>query len=461
MDKKYNGIWWCPNSNKKVNGTLTIDEDKGIILETDGALAKSDIINGHTTNNSFITLQGCMNIGFSMNGYGSPSKYTANIVYVGKHFDCEENIKFNKFSFTTSNLNDWVWNRSFDFKRDDNEKIFILNYKLPKPIKADINDKYSIEIETTTKLPPNSIVQYEVNIKETTKVNLCSKSKESLRDFLRLEYIFECFMKIATGVSQNRYDVCGFIDGDKIEIYIPQHIAYKEKNILPLHMPFHFHQIKDRWEEIISLWYKMYDTNEDIWNLYFSINNNTRNYIQHSFIFYAQVIESYHRRKFDKEDRRDEKEKIKKTILSCPEEHQNFLEEALRFAHEITFKERLEQLCNGCDIIDIILNIQYKTDQENFIKIIKDNRNYYTHYDESLEKKKIDSLTLHYITVKINILIHYYMLKELAFNSKERFEILKRLDTEIMADQSLKELDRFVENLTVEKINEAEENIND
>ena len=111
--------------------------------------------------------------------------------------------------------------------------------------------------------------------------------------------------------------------------------------------------------------------------------------------------------------------------------------------------------------MDIILNIQYKTDQENFIKIIKDNRNYYTHYDESLEKKKIDSLTLHYITVKINILIHYYMLKELEFNSKDRFEILKRLDTEIMADQSLKELDRFVENLTVEKINEAEENIND
>ena len=53
------------------------------------------------------------------------------------------------------------------------------------------------------------------------------------------------------------------------------------------------------------------------------------------------------------------------------------------------------------------------------------------------------------------------MLKELEFNSKDRFEILKRLDTEIMADQSLKELDRFVENLTVEKINEAEENIND
>ena len=65
-----------------------------------------------------------------------------------------------------------------------------------------------------------------------------------------------------------------------------------------------------------------------------------------------------------------------------------------------------------------------------------------------MEKKKSDNLTLHYITVKINIMIHFFLLKELGFDENERFEILKRLDRELMIDEDLRKLDAFVEQLT-------------
>lgn len=460
MENKYIGKWWCPGNERIVSGVLTID-DKGIFLETDNSLPKSTIINGHTTDNNLITLQGCINVGFSMNGYGNPSKYTANVVYVGADFESEDEIKFNKFSFRTSNLNEWMWNKPFEINTDYDANTFSLKYKLPETIQAEINNEYSIELETTMKPSAITVGKNNITITENAKVNFCVKSPKSLNEFLRLEYIFCCFMKIATGVNQNRYDVYGYIDNKKIEILIPQYNAYKEKEVLPPMMPFTFLQIKDRWENIISQWYKKYEENEDIWNLYFSINNSTRNYIQHSFIFYAQVIESYHRRNFDKEDRKEAKEKIQNLINSCPEEHQDFLKKALNFAHEITFKDRLEQLCDNCDALDSILNAQYKIDRKTFIKNIKDNRNYYTHYDESLEKKKLDIFSLHYITAKINMMIHYYMLKDIGFEGQERLEILKRLDTEIMIAEKLNELDEFVENLTGENSNKSEEDKND
>lgn len=450
MKDKYTGGWYALDKKEYVKGILTIDEKDGIVLEVDGVIKNNGIINGVSNDNKKITLQGCIQTYSSFGTAGCICKYTCSVVYVGETYDKIEDIKFDQFSFSTSNLNDWLWNRSFSFDRNEENKTFTVNYSLPEPIIAKINEQYSIQIETSAILPPISIPQYEIEIKEKPKVKICSTSAEPLDAFLRLEYIFECFLKIAIGTNQNRYEMCGYRDGKKVEIYLSRYIIYKDRDVSPMYMPFHFHLVRDKWEKVIASWYENYEKYEDIWNLYFSVNNNTKNFIQHSFLFYVQVLESYHRRKY-KSDRTEEKNKIKALIQECPIEHQEFLSGALNFAHEITLKERLEELCKECDIMDIILNTQYRIDQATFVKVIKDNRNYYTHYDESMEKKKSEYLILHYITVKINIMIHFFLLKELGFDENERFEILKRLDRELMIDEDMRKLDAFVEQLTEQK----------
>ena len=193
MKDKYIGVWYSLDHKKHVKGILTIDEENGIVLEVDGFIKNDGIINGFSNDNKQLTLQGCIQTFSSMGTAGCISKYTCSIVYVGETYKKADDIKFDKFSFSTSNLNDWLWNKSFSFDRNDESKTFTVNYTLPDPIKAKINNKYSIQIETSAILPPISIPQYEIEIKEKSKVNICSTCAESLDVFLRLEYIFECF----------------------------------------------------------------------------------------------------------------------------------------------------------------------------------------------------------------------------------------------------------------------------
>src|SRR5690606_30630984 len=107
---------------------------------------------------------------------------------------------------------------------------------------------------------------------------------------------------------------------------------------------------------------------------------------ENSFLNIAQAVETFHRRfRNNLVLPKDEYEKKKRDIMGAvPIEHKDWLKDKLNFANELTLHQRLEQMLS--EFSNQTLNTVIKNRVE-FIRDIKNSRNYYTHYDSKLKTK--------------------------------------------------------------------------
>lgn len=443
MDKiDLKGLWWLPGNEEKVVGTLKFDSDEGANLEVVGRFFNDnkfevDIILGRTSNGEDITLYKCFIMSSSYNNKGgSVTKIYSNIIFEGVHFNQLADINFKEISCHYSNLDEWAWMNGFDVKQNFNNQIEV-KYQLPSKEIVEINEDYTVEIYPDIQVPNNNLVQKEMTISQKIYTKIINKNSESFEEHMNELRHIQNF--ISLGISKpvvimelvgktefNREFYNEYIHYPIVKIYFKvKSLEQSQKNIVPMQMLFNLQDIKAELKDILKLWFNKKEILGSIIDLYFGTQYNSDMYLEQKFSYLVQAIEAYHRRTRKNSGIEDDKheQRIASILSSVEGEYKEWLKERLSYSNEPILRDRLKELVSECAEI-LELNSRGKT---RFIYKICNTRNYFTHYDKSLEGKVAKPSELIDICYKLEKIIQYNLLLEIGFSTEKAKQLMGNL----------------------------------
>lgn len=459
---EYTGYWWLPSlQDDQVPGTIKISEKNQIRIELLGVLQKGnetlnnendellnskkhEIILGFTKNGKLITIFQASFFG-SNNNYPGINSETYNINYflIGAHYRKPEEMKFFKLGVRYSHLSIWTYLGGSKFLESFNNQFSedkdLFNSDLPeltaKTTKGEVKICVGINREAqnfnleVTKKKTSSII-----IKPLTELSI----EEYYRDYL---YPLQNFLTLATNQKNSVTELIVFshhgekfnysyYDSSEEPIKVIAGFVYeKEENnkVSPM-LIFSLRDIENEFSLYIQKWLNITDEIQHICNIYFGLKyTESIGFMESYFLSIAQAVESYHRLKINtlKTSLKDHKERLKEIYDAIPEKHRDWLKEKLNHSHEPTLKDRLDELITIhkgiiqpflCDANNI----------NNLTKRIRDTRNYYTHYDQSLDGKYAKGSELFRLAQVLSFLLLSCLLNELGCTSERCVELVLR-----------------------------------
>lgn len=446
----YDGIWWLPDKPElKVSGTLTFSPDEGATLDLIGSfrdpldfkkLSQPDIILGISANGKQITLHRCIetNISASFPLGFQTSRFHAQMIFIGAHFQRFADIKFSSISVHYTHLDAWTNISGFNFEILPNRTMDI-KYKMPESIKTSINDDYTVEINFQVTGPAFHAAKQEVNIQQKTYIIIQSKEERSFDELSRIMYQIRNFLSLGIKEAVYPLHITGKGEARKTMIkdtpyYEPIEIIYKlintpmaSKEKLPFQMLFVFEDIKGKFETFLRNWFVKTESLEPVYDLYFGTLYNPRMYLQHRFLSLVHALESYHRRTMKNYELPEDQHnrRIQEILNAVPTEQREWLESRLTYSNEPSLRRRLREIFSG---YSDVLN-EYIENKDAFMNKVVVTRNYLTHYDPNLEEDAADGEELYHISEKLRLLIEICLLTELGFDPSEIKHLLSRNET--------------------------------
>jgi hypothetical protein len=421
-----------------VAGTITFSHEAGISLEIIGnfydqedyfLINSQEIIIG-ITHGKLFTLMNCY---FKKNRNSFPGietqEYGVNIALSGYHFNNLEEIKFDRVQVDFNHLK-YLSPFRFSWKDDinsnhnfteNNLSFYTLNDIKASITKCEILFKQFI----TTNCQPQ-----EMSINKSAFIEIRLRDKESF-DTINKKFISPLQSFITLASNKPNYITSLFlylqIDGEIKEIeaifqqstFINHTDTFNKKDAL-----FVLNDIKQDLSLIMQKWFNLFDLAEDIINLYFSTIYNDKLYIENKFLALVQVLESFHRSKFDKIKylTEEHKEKLHHILEATPVEYKDWLEKKLQHSHEPSLDERLQELLQKTKEIMIpIIAVP-----EDFFQKVKKTRNYLTHYGDSLKDKSFSGDDLARATQILYFMVKACLLSELTCTTARCEELLSR-----------------------------------
>ncbi|MBE9179394.1 hypothetical protein IQ268_12555 [Oculatella sp. LEGE 06141] len=443
------GVWWIPsNPEIQVSGLLKFSSSTGIRLELIGSLqehSKVDcpIILG-VTQGKLITLceSRVIHSRSSIPGFDS-EKYTVKIAFIGAHFSSLDEVKFFRVAVEYSYLSDWanppVIKRQEELE-EDNYNIRELNfsYTRPEPVRGS-TDQGVLSLVYTWQ---DAGQPFQIDFSQSANFEIKSQEEFSFDEWMaKLVFPLQNFITLATDRPNSvtrvlvfsRYGVRSTEDtphftkqDSSIEvIYRSVYTEARQDNrLLPDDLLFQLKDIKETFGDTMARWLAIAAELDSVCNLFFSTRYSQRMYQENHFLNIVQAAESYHRRRrFNRVLPKEEHEKrISRIIDNALEEDKEWLKQKLSFSNEPSLKERLIDLRQETsEIISPLI-----TDEDSFIKQIRDTRNYLTHYDKSLWKKAVKEEDLYWLTYTLEVLLQTCFLKELGFSPEQCVALFER-----------------------------------
>lgn len=447
-NKQYQGFWWLPsNPDNKVAGCLTIIPQKSIELELIGSLTPDY---GRATNptkypeykiivgiarGKTITLLPSKYSNYNISSsriMPEQEKHNIEVVLIGYHFYDFDQLSFQEIDIQYDGLTNWVNNQKMNFFLPDNNQIkssisYLVHYNQQDSIVAKIT---SGQISLIDDPQTNS---------RTNQVTLSMRSllKLELESELHLEYVFSTyfvplrnFLTLATTKINEISKVWLYLNNKdsktKVEFITLENQQNQDDTFDPYKMLFTLDDIKDEFSLIMQRWFDLYQDIGSVLNLYFGVKNNSNLYLENKLLMLAQALEAYHR--LTKRNRILSKEahktRIDSIIESCPEEHQEWLKQKLNFKgiNEPSLHERLQELV---DLHWLVME-PIVANKEQFIKDIKNSRNYYTHFNTSIKKKALEDEELFRLGQKLDFLLQACFLSELGCTPEKCEQLISR-----------------------------------
>ena len=204
---------------------------------------------------------------------------------------------------------------------------------------------------------------------------------------------------------------------------------------------------KDNAEKMFKSWWNNYKNLFDVYYSYFSAIK-TKDIIT-SFLTFSRILESYHRHRYEglyvsPEDFA----KVSDDFINCATkveyldsivskdnkgDYLNKLRNSIQYSNEFTFSDRLKELFESLLNLDffkeILMNFSDEMDLNyslnNLKKIVKANRNYYTHYGKK-EEGVCDEIGVLELRDALKFIIELIFFKELGYSDEEINEITSK-----------------------------------
>lgn len=426
IEKQYTGIWYLVDEpEKQLFGTLNIEED---LIELDlldhlSEKNKEFIVHGFTSDGKKITLYKC-HISGSGKAFPGISTMSVSAIYffLGDHL-LENDLNFNTAIITLSDLDEWVDINGFqNFSNNDN-KISV-EYENPEPIVFYDNDGIKLIIQFMASAPmfkPHTTC----TIKQETVIFIKSETKVSLLEFWHHVSTIDSFLALAYFASPKIEEIVFKIDDKRILMtYIGQHRFKTKKKTHHREFIFTYNDVQNRFVDIYGRWTEVYKNLTPVIGILIETFRGNSQLVENVFLNLIQAVEAFHRR--SRPDEKIPKEefnnKVEEILAACPPQHQSWLQETLKYQNENNLRFRLNCLFNE---IDKELLAHLYPNHEELIKDSINNRNYLTHYDSGLEKKKKSLSELAILKERLKILLIILLLKETGFNDDEVKKFVK------------------------------------
>jgi len=441
---EYNGLWWLPeNSDNKISGILKFHPVEGANLELIGSFKEGEdldtfiqpnIILGITSNGKITTLYKCLEYKSqeSMPGF-LISSFISEVIFLGYHFEKEEDIMFDNLSINYSNLEEWTRITGFQFETvtdpKNHLKKYEVKYSFPKKAEANL-DNFNISFDYNFRSFGDRIK--EVNLKQTTFIKItphkpihfnCYQRNVSyhIKNLLCLAIgraVYPLIIKGKTEKYKTKLPNGSVVHNDILIFHSIGTLSELSKKLLPFDVLFSFKDISDNFEKYLKNWLAKSKVLQPVYDLYFGTLYNPSMYLQHEFLSLIQALESYHRRIHDgKYLSDDDYAQIYRTLIKAiPQEVDNnfreSLKQKLKYHSEFSLRKRLKEILEKCrDVINLLIH-----DNESFIEDVVNTRNYLTHYDRNLEMKAKDGQELNQLIQKLKFILEICFLIEIEMS---------------------------------------------
>lgn len=437
--QSYKGEWFLPGSpDKKCFGELKYDET-GITLSVHGLLSGEfllystethDVIFGIiegsikvTLCNVFLMQRGNVTFAVDTDTYTPDNIYRVNYCLVGEHYINGIKHPFKSIRAQIPNLDEWVCHTGWKLPElpFGRKKQIKLQYKLQRNIDFYIQSeqlKGAFRFSINSPAIPITGIK-EVRMRQTTSLLLKSRKGRTVTDWLRQVLKFQSFLVLAIGRCTNIEKFLLIDSKTKKEIFLlyNQTNSNSIKIYSPLDMLFTYSNVKDDFSTYINKWYELWGKLDDmIWLLIEQFYHSSRA-SSVDFLHLAQLAESLHLKLYNhpREPKAEYRKKSKEIVSSVPEQYKEFIQGILSHSNSLTLSERLAELIDKCP--QELLNT-FVTDKDEFLKQVRDTRNFYTHYDPSHKTKIATGTDLYELSKQLHIVLMCIVYKELDLPSR-------------------------------------------
>lgn len=403
-DFEVKGIWWLPNNpENRLPGVLTFSPNSGgISLELHGSLSTAmqpqdllitECVLGETYRGDPVTVCDC----FETESNGMSSRIVGNHIFMGKHFDSRQKIKFSKIRVSYEHLEQWIGGRRFE---TETTKPYSAIHTPPQcfeihlpSIDASIELTYSVSFSNGTQI---------LEWKHTDYLELCPKVQQDYEWFTKNIYTLHLFLVLVTGgmIRQNEMvgygDIIGEVSGTQVREKIAIHRVPTNDNSVKLddwHILLKLPTLKDNIDVYVDKWFRDAALLTPIYALLWSIISRHSTYYETIFLNLTQALEAFHRRCYNGFYLpEDQYESIRNILVKAipngiSDGLRDSLKSRLKYGNEISFRNRLKNLLDGSAWNDCLKS--FIKDKSGFVNSVVDTRNYFVHYDRSLEDKAL------------------------------------------------------------------------
>lgn len=452
-----NGIWWIPeNPEVKIAGTLRYDPTEGAFLDLIGTfknlpdfvnVSSLDIVLGFAGGKA-VTLYKCVESRTNMSMcVGMPvmtlSTYFAGVVFLGHHFQKEEDLVFQSISVNYSYLEEWTRitgiKLGLTMDKNQHQAKYDASYSFPDKIVVKLGD-FDLTITYSFKHGGDQLKSIE--FVQTTYLEITPNSPMNFNEYhSKFLYHLQNFLSLGIGRAVYPLEIKGKNSNCKTElkggktIFNDIMVFYQlgkmpdfTKKLHPRNMFFCYSDIAPEFKDCLKNWFSKSELLAPVYDLYFATLYNPAIYLQYEFLSLAQSIESYHRRIFggeyvSTEEYRPILEALKSSIPEgIDSDFRESLKHRMQYLHEYSLRKRLKKIVDSYgNFLDSII-----PDKNEFIEDIYNTRNFLTHYDKSSEDKAKKGNELYKRTKQLKFLVEICLLKELGLSEGKISNLIVR-----------------------------------
>ncbi|MED2976611.1 hypothetical protein P4284_07815 [Bacillus swezeyi] len=438
------GSWNIEGSTTNYRGDLYINENEGgivlnIRIPNQDSIGYSDLpsevpfISGTTIDGVKITLVDCNMIStISLIGAEEIYRFQAMFMVKGVSFEKGDDILFSKVDLSIPGIIQWGNVSSYTNKSADFGKLSShIQLNQVDPIEIYTCDEYTLSYVLSHDFPID-LMKEEITLKQNAYLVIESKSLQPLIWFINIAIKMKRIIEIAMGVPLGFTKMIAespkvYWKFEEKKRFIPIEVTHAltldkriEQDIEMLRKHDFLFTLNDLLKKAnFTQWQNVSSIMEPIIELYIDDLYNEGLSISRHFLNIIQALETYHSRMVCNGTLGDYKKRVSKIISvkhdTAKQDTRDFLlGESFRWkdSRPITLRNRIADLVLAeSRFLFYTGNIHINE----FPNIIAVTRNYYTHYNQKLEKKALKGEDLiHAYNILCNIL-EYYLLKELGF----------------------------------------------
>ena len=399
------GSFWLPGDPEtKLSGELRISEMGDVTVELTGIFGNRETgdwdldqegpqrILGVVEAGGAVTLDGCITGDTRrqvLSGL-SVSSIHAGVAYVGAWYDAYEDVTFQEIILGVDGLDIWLATSGLGMEPDDDFRGWSIRYRLPDDIPFSLPDETEAKFVFSYTGPTFvGTTTTEATIRQTASVFLKTKQPESIGYFASLGFKLCNFLSLALDKPVSIQRLTSYadsqVDGGRSmssQVQIFGRFGPQAENHAEIHgheALFRYPAVAEQLDQLMGNWFRDYDLFPPAINLYFASKTRESTLLDTKVLWLAQALEALHRRTSPETEMTESEftERLDAILASCTDDVVRvWLGEKLRYANEVTFRNRLRGL-----LVPFGHLFGDEKEHRDFVSQVTDTRNYLTHYD--------------------------------------------------------------------------------